>query len=175
LAERFQPEAETAAELHELLKDAVVQARNIARGIAPVHMDEAGLASGLEDLAAGTRRIQDIDCTFLPAGEVLVEDRETAIHLYRIAQEAISNAVRHGQATKVVIRLALTETEVTLAIEDNGSGLAAPDQNSKGMGLRSMRYRASVLDGSFELNPIAGGGTRVCCRVPLNKAQLHAN
>ena len=64
LAKHFHPEAETAAELHELLRNAIVQARNIARGIAPVHMDEAGLASALDDLAANTRRLHEIDCDF---------------------------------------------------------------------------------------------------------------
>jgi signal transduction histidine kinase len=179
LSERFQPEAEVAVEIHELLKDAIVQARNIARGIAPVHMDEAGLASALEDLAATTRRLHNIDCTFQPEGEVLIANREMAIHLYRIAQEAIFNAVRHGRAQVVSIQLALEEGHVILAIDDDGVGIGFADAQVSGMGLRSMRYRASILDGKIDISPLPGAGTRVCCRAPLpaaaNPDSIHAS
>ena len=179
LSERYQPEAETAAELHELLKEAIVQARDIARGINPVHMDEAGLSSALEDLAANTSRLHDIACTFEPEGEVLVAKREIATNLYRIAQEAASNAVRHGLAREVVIRLAISSGHVTLTVDDNGIGIQNPDAPSNGMGLRSMRYRAGVIDGAIEIVPRPNGGTRVCCRAPLastpNSDSIHAN
>ncbi len=175
LSERFQPEAETAAELHELLKEAIVQARDIARGIAPVHMDEAGLSSALEDLAANASRLHGIQCSFAPDGEIMVERREMAAHLYRIAQEATSNAVRHGHATVISIHLAVEEGEVVLTIRDNGIGIRSPDSPSPGMGLRSMRYRAGVLDGTIEILPLAEGGTLVLlprpahgvCRAPI--------
>ena len=179
LSERYQPEAETAAELHELLKDAIVQARNIARGIAPVHMDEAGLVSALEDLAANTRRLHQIDCNFEPEGEVLINHREMSIHLYRIAQEAISNAVRHGHAGEVSIVLAISAGHVILTIQDNGIGIGPSESPSAGMGLRSMRYRAGVLDGTIDISALPEGGTRVCCRAPLpaptNPDSIHAN
>jgi len=179
LSESYHPEAETAAELHEMLKDAIVQARNIARGIAPVHMDEAGLASALDELADNTRRLHGIDCTFEPDGEVLISHRDMAIHLYRIAQEAISNAVRHGQATKVTVTLAIHKAQVILSIQDNGSGIGPDQSPGSGMGLRSMRYRAGVLDGSLEITPAPGGGTLVRCTTPLNNRinpdSIHAN
>jgi signal transduction histidine kinase len=179
LSERFQPEAETAAELHELLKDAVVQARNIARGIAPVHMDEAGLASAIEDLAANMSRLHGVDCAFDPQGEILIPDREMATNLYRIAQEATSNAVRHGHATAISIHLAIIEGQLTLAIHDNGIGIDLADPAGIGMGLRSMRYRASVLNGTIEIAGLPNGGTRVCCCIPLatpaDSDSIHAN
>ena len=178
LFEQFRPEAETAAELHDLLKEAIVQARNIARGIAPVHMDEAGLASALDELAGSTRRLYDIDCVFEPEGEVLTSNREMAIHLYRIAQEAISNAVRHGLARAVSIRLALHGDHLILTIEDDGVGIR-PETPGAGMGLRSMRDRAGVLDGAIEISALPGGGTRVCCRAPVRAAatpdSIHGN
>jgi signal transduction histidine kinase len=170
LSERYQPESETAAELHELLRDAIVQARNIARGIAPVHMDEAGLASALEDLAANTKRLQDVDCTFQSEGDVLVDNRDMATHLYRIAQEATSNALRHGRASAVAIRLSIKAGEVILTIDDNGIGINSGGVAGSGMGLRSMRYRAGVLDGGIEISPLPGSGTRVCCRAPFLSA-----
>ncbi len=167
LSERFRPEAETAAEIHGLLKDAIMQARNIARGISPVHMDEAGLASALEELAANTRRLHNINCAFEPEGEILIPKGEMAIHLYRIAQEAASNAVRHGHAEAVFIRLALDEGEVVLTIEDDGIGIGNPESLGSGMGLRSMRYRAGVIEGQMDIVALPGAGTRVCCRAPL--------
>jgi len=168
LSERYQPEAETAAELHELLKDAIVQARNIARGIAPVNMDEAGLASAIEELAANTRRLNEIDCTFEPEGEVLISNRDMAVHLYRIAQEAISNAVRHGHVSRIEIGLAIRDGHVILTIQDDGTGIGTAEIQNPGMGLRSMRYRAGVLNGAIEISPGASGGTRICCRAPLS-------
>jgi signal transduction histidine kinase len=178
LSERFRPEAETAAEIHGLLKDAIMQARDIARGIAPVHMDEAGLASALDELAANTRRLQNIDCTFEPEGEILITDGEMAIHLYRIAQEAASNAVRHGHAETVTIGLAIERDQVVLTILDDGIGIASlgsldsGEGPCSGMGLRSMRYRAGVMGGEMEIVALPGGGTRVCCRAPLAKPAL---
>jgi len=179
LSERYQPEAETAAELHEMLKDAIVQARNIARGIAPVHMDEAGLASALDELAASTRRLHDIECKFVPEGEVLINHRDMATHLYRIAQEAISNAVRHGHADEVSILLAIKEGQVILSILDNGIGIAPDPAPGSGMGLRTMQYRAGVLDGALEISAAPGGGTLVRCTTPLpnhdSHDSIHAN
>jgi signal transduction histidine kinase len=168
LSERFQPEAETASEIHELLKEAIVQARDIARGIAPVHMDETGLVSALDDLASNASRLHDVDCTFEPEGEIWIAHREISTHLYRIAQEATSNAVRHGHASVVAIRLAIEPGQVILTIQDNGVGIRATDAASGGMGLRSMRYRAGILNGSIEFSPAPKGGTRVCCRAPLS-------
>ena len=95
------------AELHDLIKDAIVRARDIARGIAPVHVDEAGLTSGLEELAVNTVKLHGIYCRFHSDGEILVRNRQMAIHLYRIAQEATANAIRHGKATSVVDFLVL--------------------------------------------------------------------
>ena len=178
LSERYQPEAEIATDLHDLLKEAIVQARNIARGIAPVHMDEAGLVSALDELAASTSRLHGIDCIFEQEGEVLINNREMAIHLYRIAQEAASNAVRHGHATKVSIQLAIDGGDAVLAVEDDGIGFGAIKTPGSGMGLRSMRYRAGALNGSMEITALREGGTRVCCRAPLpastNPDSIHA-
>ncbi len=176
LSERYAPEAEAAAEAHELVKGAIVQARDIARGIAPVHMDEAGLVSGLEELAGNLSRLHEIECVFQPEGEVMVACGEAAIHLYRIAQEAASNAVRHGQASKVKVRLAIEDGNAVLSVEDNGVGIGEESVESNGMGLRSMRYRASVLNGSLEISRLPEGGTRVRCRAPLvTGGRLYAN
>jgi signal transduction histidine kinase len=176
LLNHFPPLAGAAAELHGLVKDAIVQARNIARGIAPVHMDEAGLVAALDELAATTRSLREIDCSFESEGEVSISDREMATHLYRIAQEATSNAIRHGHATTVSIRLAMDEGNTNLTVQDNGIGIRITEPPATGMGLRSMRYRAGLLNGNFEVSTLPEGGTLVCCRVPVSAPHpIHAH
>jgi len=170
LARLFPPLAGTAAELDELLKDAVVQARNIARGIAPVQMEDDGLVLALDELAANTRRIHEIDCDFDTEGEIRVPDCEIATHLYLIAHESTSNALRHGHATSISIRLRVDANEIRLSIRDNGIGIHDAAASTTGMGLRSMRYRAGVLNGALDITSVRGNGTEVCCRAPLTAA-----
>jgi signal transduction histidine kinase len=94
-----------------------------------------------------------------------VADPEVAQHLYRIAQEALSNAVRHAKASRIRVVFRGTDSEFTLQVEDDGVGLPAASP-AGGMGLRTMRYRAQILEGELTVAPAAGGGTRVTCRVP---------
>ena len=96
----------------------------------------------------------------------MISDRETATHLYRIAQEAISNAVRHGHATSVLIRLAIDSGEVVLSVRDNGLGFKPSAGACTGMGMRSMRYRTNLLNGSIDISAEPEGGALVCCRAP---------
>jgi signal transduction histidine kinase len=181
LARLFPRLAATAAELDELLKDAVVQARNIARGIAPVQMEDDGLVLALDELAANTRRIHEIYCDFDTEGESRVPDCEIATHLYLIAQESTSNALRHGRATSISIRLIVDDNEIRLSIRDNGIGYQDGASSATGMGLRSMRYRAGVLNGTLDIARVREGGTEVCCRAPFPVATpapqspIHAN
>jgi signal transduction histidine kinase len=156
-----------AGEIDELLQDAIVQARNIARGIAPVQMDDEGLFFALDELAANTRRIHEIECVLESAGGSRTVDCEVATHLYRIAQEAISNAVRHGHATVIAIRLTVEQRQVALSVEDNGIGIPAEPAGSTGMGLRTMRYRAEAVNGTIEIENMPEGGARVRCNAPL--------
>jgi signal transduction histidine kinase len=94
-----------------------------------------------------------------------VPDHNVAIHLYRIAQEAVSNAIKHGQARRIEIGLAVKDGSVTLAVKDNGTGIPRKLPKRKGMGLRIMRYRAEVIGGALMVEPDPGGGTRVVCIV----------
>jgi signal transduction histidine kinase len=96
---------------------------------------------------------------------VLVPDHAVAIHLYRIAQEAVSNAVKHGQARRIEIGLTAKGRSMTLAVKDNGRGIPRKLPKLKGMGLRIMNYRAEVIGGTLRVEPVPGGGTRVLCTV----------
>lgn len=169
--------AATAAEVDELLQDAIVQARNIARGIAPVQMADDGLFFALDELAASAWRIYEVECVLESTGGSGPVECEVATHLYRIAQEAISNAVRHGHATAIAIRLRVGESNVTLAVEDNGIGIQPKATGETGMGLRTMRYRAEAVNGTIEIENMPDGGARVRCAAPLpagaNREPVH--
>ncbi len=104
-------------------------------------------------------------CEFITNGDVRVPDPAIAQHLYRIGQEALSNAVRHAHARRICVELRGSDGELILQVQDDGAGLPA-ERPAGGMGLRTMAYRAQILDGEFAVAPAPGGGTRVTCRVP---------
>ena len=168
LQQHMPNEAAVAAELAELLNNGVVQARDLARGLVPVHM-EAGLSFALEELVGSVSRLQDIECTFDSDGEVEIGDASAATHLYRIAQEAINNACRHGAAT--IVRLALVGAGVsaTLSISDNGRGISNTGNGSRGLGLNIMSYRARLVGGNLAIEHAPGGGTLITCTFPQQR------
>jgi signal transduction histidine kinase len=166
LQQHLPNEAAVAAELAELLNNGVVQARDLARGLVPIHMDEAGLSFALEELAGSVSRLQDVECAFYSNGNVEIGDASAATHLYRIAQEAINNACRHGAAS--IIRLALVGTgdSATLSIADNGRGISETSNGSHGLGLNIMSYRARLVGGNLAIGQAPGGGTLITCTFP---------
>ncbi len=103
LESRAVPEAAAAGNIQKLLQEAIVEARNLARGISPVHMDAENLPAALEDLVASANRATQAAITFAVRGQITIGDTQTAIHLYRIAQEALRNAVRHSGAGQVAV------------------------------------------------------------------------
>jgi len=158
--------APTAAAIEKLLAESVKQARDLAHGLMPVQFDEAGLPAALQELAATTTRLFHIDCTFEFAGEKAADHPGKAIHLYRIAQEAITNARRHGKANNVEVRLSANSSAMSLSIADDGIGFSKAEKDAKGLGLSIMRYRANVVGGEFEIEERPAGGTIVSCIAP---------
>lgn len=164
LQKRFlDDESRSAAEIAELLKQGVTQARNLARGLSPVHDDESGLHSALHELADYTTHLQEVECIFAPDGCIFIRDHASAGHLYRIAQEALNNAIRHGQAQHVTIFLCEREDFVTLTIADDGAGIPASADKPSGMGLKIMDYRARMIGGELHVANNPEGGTTVTC------------
>jgi len=173
LQQHMPNEAAVAAELAELLNNGVVQARDLARGLVPVHM-EAGLSFALEELVGSVSRLQDIECTFDSDEKVEIGDASAATHLYRIAQEAINNACRHGASS--IVRLALVEEgdSATLSISDNGRGISNTSNGSRGLGLNIMSYRARLVGGNLAIEHAPGGGTLITCTFPQQRhSQQH--
>ncbi len=168
LASRSKSLEGQARDIAEIVRRVIEQTREMARGLSPVVLEAEGLMTALKALAARTSRVFRVECRFHCATPVLIPDHVMAIHLYRIAQESVSNAIRHGQAQRVEICLSRGETGITLAVNDNGLGLPARPQPQAGMGLHIMRYRAGVIGGLLTVRRLDGGGTGVCCTAPAN-------
>lgn len=162
------------------IKRTLNQVRTLSRGLVPVQIDHEGLSSALLELAADTSELYGISCHLSHPMPVVVESSEVASHLFRIAQEAITNAVRHGHATRVVITLVRNNQQIMLKIKDNGCGIdpaicAEIGQSGSigsGMGLRSMQYRAWLIGGNLSVSAGSEGGTTVTCHLDVNHSEL---
>ncbi|MCA9157328.1 MAG: PAS domain S-box protein, partial [Planctomycetales bacterium] len=141
LSREDKPELKIAERIREGLQRALAQVRALSRGLNPVDVDSAGLMSSLAEMTARLSQLYGVTCEFRCEQSVLLADNQTATQLYRIAQEATTNAIRHAQPTQIVISLTCTKNVVTLRVVDNGSGIVE-SESPLGMGLRTMRYRA---------------------------------
>ncbi|MBL9133250.1 MAG: sensor histidine kinase [Verrucomicrobiaceae bacterium] len=160
-----------ASLIGDSIQQAVLEARSMARGIFPVHVDRTGLSPALQDLAATTSRLTGVTITVRELADVQIDHPDTAMHLYRIAQEAVANAVRHGGAQNITINLLISGSSLELRVNDDGRGMPPHSTTTRttqgGMGLRTMRYRAEMLGARLDILPRNGGGTCVSCRLPL--------
>lgn len=177
LAERGAPEAAAARQIVSLLGDAIHQTRELARGLCPVDLGNASLLRALAQLAANLEARFGVRCAVADPGGVagrLAGGAGMATHLYRIAQEAMHNAVRHGHARQLDVCLDRADREgqemATLSVGDDGAGFDGRAADKGGLGLHMMRYRAHTIGGTLEISPGEGGGTRVRCTFPLASA-----
>lgn len=167
LAARSLPEAKEAENLKQLIREALDQTRAVARGLHPVKDNPKGLIAGLEELCSSTTRLFEVECEFKCPQTVLVDDNFTATHLYRIAQEAISNAVKHGNAKRISIHLNRTPERLVLEVRDNGCGFPAEPTKHPGIGLSIMKHRASIIQGALWVENLPAGGAMVACTVTI--------
>jgi two-component system CheB/CheR fusion protein len=164
--ERNRADRASVNEIARMVQRALAQGRELAHGLSPVALEAEGLAEALRTLAARTRKVFRVDCHFRSPGSPLVPDPTVAGHLYRVAQEAVTNALKHGKARRVDIRLAQTKKGIRLSVRDDGTGLPPDVARLDGMGLSIMRYRAEVMGGTLAVKGAPGCGTRVLCLVP---------
>ena len=152
-----------------LVNVAIENTRALARGLSPVSAERDGLAAALQALAARATERCGIPVTFeARVTQCLPFDDTAATHLYRIAQEALTNALRHSLATAVTVSLATTASEVQLQVTDNGRGFSGTAlEESDGLGLKIMRYRAQMLGGNLAFGNGMAGGAIVRCSCPL--------
>ena len=162
--------SDEVAQIADMVKEADQYARGLARGLVPVELEMGGLTGALERLTTNAERLFGIECTFEKSVAVPVEETTEAMHLYRIAQEAVSNAVRHGKARHVSILLHAGREKVRLRIKDDGVGFTGTPrvdhQSSRergGMGVRIMHHRARIIGASLEIFGEEGEGTTISC------------
>jgi PAS domain S-box-containing protein len=165
LSESSTAGARQAEEIARMLQRAMVQTRGLARGLSPVGLEGLDLADALRELAVSTRKLYGCDCRLQRNPPALSCNHAIAIHLYRIAQEAVSNAHKHGKAGRIDIGLASKGRGIRLTVKDNGIGMPRKPLPQAGMGLRIMRYRAEVIGGTLKVGPRPKGGTQVICTV----------
>lgn len=170
LRQRNAPEVAKAEQICGLVGDAVALTRALARGIFPVQMDGSGLAMALEDMARTMSKLAGVSITFCESGNPQVEVPEDGMNIFRIAQEAVNNALKHGRAENVTIILSKTDGTMRLAVADDGTGMASVPEDARGIGLHSMKYRARALGGEIEIKSTPGDGTIVSCEIPVRPA-----
>lgn len=170
LESRSQPESADAKNIGKLLGEAIESARDLARGLSPVPAQPDGLAVALERLADQITSQFQIECDFIDASAVGISNPATATHLFRIAQEAVNNAVKHSSPQRIDIGLQAEAGNGCLSVRDNGRGIPA-NLPRRGRGLNIMRHRAGAIGGSLKISANPGGGTVVSCFFTLKDDQ----
>lgn len=163
LKKQAHPAAAQVDRITEHLRSAMNEARRLARGLSPVSLEADGLTIALAELTTAVSRLFNLECRFQTGEPVRVRDNTVATHLYRIAQEAVHNAVRHGQARSVIVSLYREGATAHLTVADNGSGFDRHRVNGKGMGLQIMKYRAGMIGATLDVQSAPGRGTTVTC------------
>jgi signal transduction histidine kinase len=167
LAAGERPEAEALGAVVQGLGEAIGEIHDLSRRLSPGRLSGQELAGALADLVRRTAETAALALSFQATGERPPLDTAATLHLYRIAQEALSNAVRHARATHVAVRLSHDGSQTTLSVEDDGVGLPDDATTPRGLGLDTMRWRAAKAGGALTLVHPESGGLRVLCRVPL--------
>ncbi|HYP14782.1 MAG TPA: sensor histidine kinase, partial [Bryobacteraceae bacterium] len=165
-----QNQAERLDDCMKLVKDAISNVRHLSQLLRPSILDDFGLNAGLAWLAEGFEQRTGIKVDYDSSFNGRLAD-EAETHLFRIAQEALTNVARHANASRVQIELIGSEMQVLLRISDNGNGLTASKQRS-GMGLIGMRARARTFGGEFNINTKPGKGCEIQVMVPLEGTNL---
>ncbi len=174
LRAKLPAETATAEMVARLANEATEQSRALARGLSPVQLEEHGLATALEDLSYQAQRLHNIECRFSLRGPSPLMDHIGCTHLYRIVQEAIHNAVRHGTAQRVRVGLITRGDRHRLVVLDDGQGFDSQARRwDGGRGLRLMHYRANMLGGVLSVRSSLGLGTRVTCDWTPTSAPFH--
>ncbi len=167
LAAQSLEEWKDAAEVVRLIEEGIAMTRDMAHGIAPLDMESEGLVTALRALAANVSRMFRVACELECGSPPLIEDAAAATHLYRIAQEAVHNALRHGKPQQIVMSLCRARDGAELTVEDDGVGLPEDWQSGRGLGARIMAHRAGMIGGALFIEPNPTGGTFVRCSFPL--------
>jgi signal transduction histidine kinase len=168
LAAKGIDEARDVQEMTEMVDHALSKARSVAGGFFTAGFDVDGLAEALRETARNIEERSDVKCEVSWQKHLAIGNEDVVMHLFRIAQEAMQNAIKHAEPSRIEVSLKETgEKTVKLSIEDNGKGLLPSEKTNKRLGLRIMAYRAGLIGGDLTIENPSTGGTRVTCIVPL--------
>ena len=168
LASKAKAEADRAGEIARHVREAMTHTRNLARGLSPVQLDANGLMSALQELVVNVEKMFKIKCRFQCEEPILVQNNEAATHLYRIAQEAINNAIKHGKAKRIIITFQPMGDKHGLLVTNDGVPFPNDVRPSRGMGLRIMNYRAGQIGATLQIRSDREKGTTVMCLFDKN-------
>ncbi len=164
LTDKLPDEATDAEEIKKLVNQAMDQTRGLAKGLHPVDLDAGSLTAALQELVSATESMFGVHCDLKCDELVPAGDAEMATHLYRITQEAITNAIKHGKARNIRVEFGCTNGEAVLSIENDGHDFPEGfDRRGAGMGLQIMDHRADIIGASLEIGKAPQGGTIVTC------------
>jgi PAS domain S-box-containing protein len=170
LARKSLDEAVDVTKIAALVNHATEQARGLARGLDPVDLETGTLMSALQELATSTEILFGIHCVFKCDKHIEIDNTEAAVHLYRIAQEALTNAIKHGKAKNIQIGLTRSRNKHILTIRNDGLDFPKEfEARGTGMGLQIMDHRVDIIGGSLDIHKAAEGGTIVTCTFPNKK------
>ena len=159
------PEAVRVARITALLDNVITQARNLAHTLCPVNLEGNGLGIALRELAGSVSRGYHLVCEADCTEGILIPDRAVATHLYRIAQEAVQNAVKGANASRILVSLHYEGEIIHLSVTDNGLDVESAERGA-GAGLSVMKYRAGMAGGTLDIQRNPFGGTIVSCNCP---------
>lgn len=161
-------EMQDASKVTAMVNEAVSRTRQLAQGLYPAELKENGLRAMLEKFAGHIEAMYHINCDFICTCACQIDDPEVAINLFRITQEAVNNAVRHGHATHIAIKVSNSSSSWGVEILDDGCGIGDMSSSKEGgLGMRTMRYRADLIGASLEVHSMPAGGTRVAISLPV--------
>ena len=158
-------DAGRAREIGRMVREAMDYTRDLARGLSPLRLEAEGLRGTLRELAKRTRKLFGVQCRFRCKEAVEIHDVNISIHLYRIVQEAVANALKHGKARNIEIGLVANKKHLIVAVRDDGVGIPRKSRTHQGMGLYTMQYRAGVIGGTLVVQGNSDGGATVVCTI----------
>jgi signal transduction histidine kinase len=160
-------EAEQAREIAAMVDRALTKARSVARGFFTAGFNVSGLAEALRENARNVEDRTGVKCEVVWQESIVILNEDVVMHFFRIAQEGIQNAVKHADASCIRVSLSRAEDTVRLTIDDDGKGPNALSESSPGLGLRIMRYRASLIGGELKVDRSPMGGLQILCAIPI--------
>ena len=165
LKRTLHPKAEAVARFGQLVKHAINTTRSLAKGLYPVELDKGGFTVALEQLARGTEAVSGVECV-VHSNSAMPLGASAAIHLYRIVQEALNNALKHGQPRRIVIECSMVNQVPTVIVANDGAAFKKPVGRMPGLGLHILEYRARLLGAEITIGPGKEGGCRLVCSLP---------